>query len=364
MYTSLPTTVEIELSTRCNASCPQCSRNYFGAFTWPGLPLLNIDIEQIKQSLTPSILANLKKIRLYGTYGEPCIHPKFLEFAKWLTKNTQASIIVSTNGSLRTVRWWRKLGKILRCQDKVVFCVDGLEDTNHLYRKDTDFNKIKDNIQAFNQSGGQSFWHFIVFEHNQHQVEKAKQLSNQLGCVDFAIKKTARFINKQHKRINEFAVLNKNEMPTHFLKMPTIQQYVNPGYAEYDNLIVSTNDFSNYLRTTEISCGAKNWCSFYISAEGYVLPCGWLADRFYGFEAESHKDRQQLFNLINDTGGLDQINIKYNTIENILYGDFFKAVEKSWYNYTRIERCASQCGTGVSAYKKSTEEMDHLIKKN
>lgn len=359
----LPSTVEIELTTRCNASCPQCSRNYFGAYTWPGLPLLNADIEQIKISLTENILKGLTKIRLFGTYGEPCLHPKFLEFTEWLTQHTDASIIISTNGSLRTRRWWSKLAKILRDQDRVIFCVDGLADTNHLYRKDTDFDKICENIISFNKAGGNSFWHYIVFEHNQHQVEEARALSKNIGCKDFAVKKTARFINKQHKKIDEFPVLDKTEKPTHWLKLPTIKKYRNPGYLEYDNIIASSKDYERYLQNTEISCVAQNICAFYISAEGHVLPCGWLADRFYGFEAENHRDRQNLFDLINKTGGLDSINIKFNSVEDIVFGEFFHAIEHSWNSKYKLERCSNQCGVGINAYKKSAEEMDKLINK-
>lgn len=361
MYNGLPTTVEIELSTRCNASCPQCSRNYFGAYTWPGLPLLDIDVDLLKDRLDDEFLSNLKKIRLFGTYGDPCMHPKFLDIVAWLTEKTPASIIISTNGGLRSRRWWAKLGRLLRPTDKVIFCVDGLEDTNHLYRKDTVFAKIQENISAFNSVGGKSIWHFIVFEHNQHQVESAREISKQLGCEAFAIKKTARFINKQHKKIEEFPVLDKNEKIIHWLKLPTEPKYRNIGYQEYSELITETNEYEQYLKTTKINCIAQEMCAAYISAEGYLLPCGWLADRFYGFEAEGHKDRQHLFEMIEQTGGFDKINLKHNSLKHIIQGEFFEHLKTSWSTQDRLERCANQCGIGISAYSKSAEEINQII---
>mgnify|MGYP003316309925 CR=1 FL=1 len=33
-------------------------------------------------------------------------------------------------------------------------------------------------------------WDFLIFEHNQHQVEKAQELANKWGCEKFVAKKT------------------------------------------------------------------------------------------------------------------------------------------------------------------------------
>jgi MoaA/NifB/PqqE/SkfB family radical SAM enzyme len=362
VYNTLPTTLEIELSTRCNAACPQCSRNYFGAYTWPTLPLVNIDIDLLTKSLSKSFLQNLTKIRLIGTYGEPCLHPNFLQFIEWLTIHTQASIIISTNASLRPIRWWRKLAKLLRPIDRVVFCVDGLEDTNHLYRKGTDFAKIIRNMVEFNQAGGKSIWNYIVFRHNEHQVEQAKKMSVSIGCADFTVKRTARFINKQHKRIEKFPVLDSKEKVQHWLELPAQKQFLNNGYDQYTDIIANSTDYDNYLKTAPIDCIAQSHSACYISAEGYVLPCGWLADRFYGFEAENHSDRQKLFDLIEQSGGLNAISVFEHSIESILDGNFFKLVQSSWTDENRLERCANQCGKYISAYTLSAAELNEKIK--
>jgi len=362
VYDGLPTIVEIELSTRCNAACPQCSRNYFGAYTWPTLPLVNIDIELLINSLPKNFLQNLSRIRLVGTYGDPCIHPKFLQFIEWLTSQTDARILISTNGSLRSIQWWRKLAKILRPTDRVVFCVDGLEDTNHLYRKGTDFAMIMRNMVEFNQAGGKSIWNYIVFKHNEHQVEQARKMSVSLGCIDFAIKRTARFINKQHKRIEKFPVLDSKEKVQHWLELPAQKQFLNNGYDQYTDIIANSTDYDNYLKTAPIDCIAQSHSACYISAEGYVLPCGWLADRFYGFEAENHSDRQKLFDLIEQSGGLNAISVFEHSIESILDGNFFKLVQSSWTDENRLERCANQCGKYISAYTLSAAELNEKIK--
>ena len=50
-----------------------------------------------------------------------------------------------TNGSAREQNWWKELAKY---RVIVTFGIDGLEDTHHLYRISTDFNKIIDNAQG------------------------------------------------------------------------------------------------------------------------------------------------------------------------------------------------------------------------
>ena len=68
----------------------------------------------------------------------------------------------------------KNLASIMRKPDKVIFAIDGLEDTNHLYRVNTNFNKIMENAKAFINAGGIARWDFIAFAHNEHQIEEAK----------------------------------------------------------------------------------------------------------------------------------------------------------------------------------------------
>ena len=63
------------------------------------------------------------------------------------------------------------------------FSIDGLEDTNHLYRQDVEWDKIMERAKKFIGAGGRAEWKFIIFRHNQHQVEEARSLSKELGSL-------------------------------------------------------------------------------------------------------------------------------------------------------------------------------------
>lgn len=341
------TQIELELTTRCNAACPQCSRNYYGGKTWPSLPITDLNLSWLKEHLPAEALAGMKEIRLCGTYGDPCIHPKLIEIVSWLHSVSNAQITIRTNGGMRGADWWAKLAKVLRSTDIVFFGIDGLKDTNHLYRIGTSWGKIMNNSQAFIANGGNAVWSYLVFEHNEHQIEKAEQLSIELGFKGFATKITSRFMDKTHKFIDKSPVMDKDSNVIRWLKPATQSQFQNQGYTAYDSIVEKHGTYDNYLQTVPISCMARHTGLVCISAEGYVLPCGWLLDRFYGFEAESHYDRARLINLIDSAGGINAINLSYTKYNDIVNGPVFTALAESWVNKYRLERCAHQCGQGT-----------------
>ena len=53
----------------------------------------------------------------------------------------------------------------------IVFSVDGLEDTNHIYRRGVKWEKLFANMKAYSETGAMGIWEFLIFDHNKHQVE-------------------------------------------------------------------------------------------------------------------------------------------------------------------------------------------------
>ena len=67
----------------------------------------------------------------------------------------------------------------------VIFSVDGLSDTNHLYRQNVVWDNVERNMRVSFAAGGRARWDFIVFGHNEHQVDEAQRTSRELGCRTF-----------------------------------------------------------------------------------------------------------------------------------------------------------------------------------
>jgi sulfatase maturation enzyme AslB (radical SAM superfamily) len=69
----------------------------------------------------------------------------------------------------------------------VRFALDGLKDTHSLYRMGSDYDTVVKNMKTFIDAGGRATWKFIVFKHNEHQVDEASKLARELGCVTFTV---------------------------------------------------------------------------------------------------------------------------------------------------------------------------------
>ena len=175
--------VHLELSTNCNASCPLCPRNFAGMEYNSGYPITELSIADIKQIFSIDFVKQLTSILINGNLGDFMLARDALEIVEYFkTTNPRLQITISTNGSARNSDFWSKLGSFYPTID---FCLDGLEDTHSIYRKDTQFNTILKNAQTFMSAGGRAHWKMIKFDHNEHQIEECRALAKKLGFAKF-----------------------------------------------------------------------------------------------------------------------------------------------------------------------------------
>lgn len=249
--------LHIEPTTVCNAACPQCGREDARYYN-DGMHASEINLEQIKDMYGPKFIQGLDKMFMCGNFGEPGAAKDTLDIYRYFKEcNPDIVLGMNTNGSIRTTKWWTDLAEIFsNPYDYVVFSIDGLEDTNHIYRRNTVWSKILENAQAFIKAGGTAHWDMLVYEHNEHQVEQAKQLAKDLGFSWFRAKVSKRF----------------QANPVEFLQPP--KNYELPN-------VLTPN--------TEISCHALNEQSIYVAANGHVLPCCWFGAEVFTLDSEAEK---------------------------------------------------------------------------
>ena len=187
-------TVEVELSSYCNASCPGCARTQ----------MLNKGRSFSLNHLNETILfqrfqkLNLENcdIDFYGVLGDPLMHPKILNIVKWFL-DRGSKISISTNASLRSENFYYELAQ-MSFQTKRLelhFAVDGLEDTNSIYRVNTSYKIIQRNMKSYSRGGGLGSWFFIEFDHNFHQKEEARKQAHCLNLKFFVKRNTRNEIN-------------------------------------------------------------------------------------------------------------------------------------------------------------------------
>lgn len=251
--------VHLEISTRCNAACPDCPRNFRGVDVVENYPITDMKLEQAKKIFTRDFLLQLDQILINGNYGDFITASDGLDIVEYfLSANPQLRIEISTNASGRP-GWWKPLGQLGVIVD---FRLDGMSDTHHLYRQQTDWNLIIDNATKFIAAGGHAVWAMILFDHNYHQVTKCKQLSEDLGFERFWLIDAGR---------NTMPVFTRDRRLSH-----VIGNY--QGSTDFDQLLENYRVPTVPVATTEqpVNCYAVNNQEIYVTATGDVYPCCWL----------------------------------------------------------------------------------------
>ena len=355
------TGLHLELTTKCNAFCPMCNRNYRGKVR-ENLKLVELSLKDCKKILDVDFLKQLKLISLCGVLGEPVCNSELFEILDYIYSiNKEIVINMYTNGSIHTVEWWKNLAKHLK-KGRVIFGIDGLKNISELHRVNTKFDRVISHAKAFISSGGQAQWDYIVFKHNEHQVDEARKLSEELGFVDFQIKKTSRFFKTLYEKdeyldstILEYGkhpVFNRKGEIVYYLELPSNKEYRNNMEDVIFDIIKDNESFNNYLDKVYIDCQAIKTGGVFISAFGEVYPCCTVYQQVcYG----------KLFGVTDKTE-LNEYNIykKYNisafdySIKEIVEGGFFKEIQDSFMKKDiksgKCKSCSRTCGKNLDIH--------------
>jgi MoaA/NifB/PqqE/SkfB family radical SAM enzyme len=351
---------QLEITTYCNAACPQCPRNNNGSGVNPYLKLEHLSRKVIDSAFTADLCHRLRQVFFCGSYGDPIMHPEFLDILRdFRRKSPTLWLYIHTNGGAHSPEYWKDLAEIIGNHGQVDFNIDGLADTNWLYRRNTDFDKIISNAQAYINAGGRAVWNFIVFEHNQHQVESAQKLSKELGFCDFKYRATGRFLN--HRTMETFdtwPTQNREGLVEYVIQPTTLKKYKNKSIEILPDLKQQHNDMKSYFATTEICCDSLTGNKVAINASGLVLPCNMLNHnlsdaRFRDPEVLPCSNELSTVNEQNqvqafiDQHGADNLNIHHRSLDQVFANSFWSALVASWEYNTFPERlfeCAMTCG--------------------
>ena len=176
------TEIDLECTTYCNLACPECNRTTDKDIISSILNTSHVTLENCRTWFKPTELTKLKEVRFCGAIDEALMNPELTDILDFFLDEFKIKYIdIRTNGSLRSTTWWSNFVNHLPSKHIIVFGLDGLEDTLHIYRIGADYKKVINNAKAFIDAGGIASWQFIEFEHNKHQIEEAKQLAKELG---------------------------------------------------------------------------------------------------------------------------------------------------------------------------------------
>lgn len=323
--------VHLEISTLCNAECPWCLRNFWGYPYNSGYPEINLTLEQTKKIFSPEFLNQLTQINISGNFGDLIMNPDTLEIVSYFkSTNPDLSIELSTNAGARPASFWERLAKL---GSHIHFAIDGLEDTHRLYRQNTLWSTVIKNANVFIQAGGHAIWQMIEFDHNRHQIELCRQMSQDLGFKQFRLiqgeRTTGPVFDKRGKCTHVLGNYSgPREFPVLFHKKTT------------DTILLE--DILPGKQPLPINCIAKNANSIYISANGEVSPCCWtgIYPQTYGQGQYHQATNAQLKSIIQKNNALE-----YPLEECIKW---HAEIEKSWslttFEQGRLVVCNDACG--------------------
>jgi len=323
--------VQIELTTRCNARCPMCMRNYRGMDFNSGYPETELTLDQIKKILNPDFLQQLSRgIQFNGNLGDFGVAQEAQEIVHWLV-DQHVPVYINTNGSMRTPDWWAGLA---RPGVRIGFALDGLADTHSLYRQDTNWHRVIANAQAFIHAGGHAIWRFIPFNHNRHQEQDCQNLANKLGFVRFENINDGRNRGPVYNRTGEFSHRLGEPYTEHELtNPPPVKDLLTSHLTWFDHrTVVCDND----TQPLNLVCQHKRLEELYIAANGTVYPCCFLG--FYP-ATMTHPGNQQLLPLVKENNALEY------DLEHCI--EWFNSVEETWSKNSiaegRLYGCVNSC---------------------
>jgi len=325
--------VHLEITEKCQAGCAMCPRHDESGSGKLMHHLTNaeLSLEDCKNIFEKDFIKQLHAMYMCGNFGDPIMARDTLEvFEYFRYTNLSMKLSMFTNGGARSSEWWRDLASVLY-EGRVTFSVDGLEDTNHIYRENVQWDRVMNAMESFIGAGGQAEWHFLVFKHNEHQVEEARALAKKLGFKAFIPKRTSRW---------------QNGMSVYkHLSQPEKKEYVHDVNDFRERAKQKFGGWDKFLDKTEIGCRVVKQNSMYVSAEGLVVPCCWIGgSEMYDPEVSKYKDSHLFKHIISDKSDIDA---KVHGINGVFESGFFDKIEKSWSAPSlaegKLRMCAKTC---------------------
>lgn len=253
--------VQIEITNYCNAACPLCERAKLDKSI---LNNQHLRLEDLEKWFGNSEWKRLEIIDLCGSSDEPTINPEIVEIIKFFqTLNNKVMVTVATNGGTRNEKFWKELGEISsHGRLKVIFGIDGLEDTNHIYRRNVKWEILDRNVKAFISNGGNAAWQFIVFEHNKHQTEEAYHKSKEYGFKNFKLRQSNRSEVKDIVPSTDF-------------------KHISNSTSRIKDRCLIKRDSAKVLCSAKVKKGQRRnfhslLANMYVNFQGYLTPCCWM----------------------------------------------------------------------------------------
>jgi radical SAM protein with 4Fe4S-binding SPASM domain len=264
----MPYSIAFEPTTACNLRCPECPSG-LRKFTRPtgnaDLQLFEKTIEQVKK--------NAFYLTLYFQ-GEPLISPDFFRMVETAKRQ---NIYVATSSNAHFFNEGNAEKTIKSGLDRLIISLDGLtQKTYSKYRIEGDLETVLSGIKnmvnakrKLKSSTPYLIIQFLVFSHNQHEIEAVKKLKKQLGVDEVKIK-SAQFYEPDNSEL-----IPENQK---------LSRYQKNRAGKYT------------IKTNLVNHCWRLWTSPVITQDGQVLPCCFDKDAEHTLGDLKTEDFEKIWN--------------------------------------------------------------------
>ena len=272
--------VDIDITNKCTLKCRMCARQEYD--NPKDIPGDNLSVESFRK-----ILDYFDDIYFCGSYGDPIFHPKLPRFLEMCYEQNKR-VTIHTAASHKPMEWYMEA--FYSNPDAVwYFGIDGLPYQSFVYRENQDGEYLFDVMLKAKSYNIKVVWQYIVFSYNEDSIEEAKELAKKHD-IEIEIHHTIRYDD--------------------FLK-PTVE------------VVKESKGEGQFIPKCKTETQEKYP---YLSATGQLYPCCWL-------------DSTQRNNPEYASLNVDHLNIRYNTINEIV-----KSKEwKNFYKNLKVDTCPSFC---------------------
>lgn len=227
--------VAVMVTNKCNLSCKHCCASQIMAKK-------DISFDIIKK------VVELNPRQICITGGEPLLYENIEDVLRFIRKRYNGKLLLATNGILVN----KYIDMIVKYFDKVEISIDGLnDDETSRYREKGVFKCVLDAVKMLKENGLKVAMSLVTYDG--HEAEEFKKLNEEYGTVPIL---RSLFIND---RVRE-----------------NIDKIIPGGEKQYINVmrkVIENQQQDGKLCT----CGSVSY-QLLVDSEGYVYPCGGLAE--------------------------------------------------------------------------------------
>ena len=331
--------VFMDISTYCNAGCPQCHRtNSQGLGKEDWLPLVKWSLADFVKAFPVEVLDNIKKFSFCGTWGDPMMAKDILKIVDYIINNSfNPSIVITTNGSLRSEDFWWNLGVLAKRRLEVIFDVDGTTQEMHeKYRRFTNLDMVLANMKTLSQTPARVKSQTVLFKHNQDYKDEIHALATDHGSGSHS------FVISDRFKSNETQNHHTDENGKEFV------------LEEADRAVLDNPTITGTSSTTLTDKIVCRWASprneIVVNPDGQILPCCYHQNNYYralndpGYNSEFLETPEYIEYLSNK----EKYNIFHTPLSEIINSKWYsETLPNSMSGSNPVTTCERNCSTRV-----------------